>query len=83
MRLVEIAGRLVGQQQRRLHHQRPRNRDALLLAAGQLARPMLQTFGQSDPSQEIRGAAARFFTGRRAMRIGISTFSAASNSGSR
>ena len=33
VRFVEIAGRFVGEQQRRLHHQRARNRDALLFAA--------------------------------------------------
>ena len=31
--LVEIAGRLVGKEQRRTHHQRPCHRDPLLLAA--------------------------------------------------
>ena len=34
--LVQIAGRLVGEQQQRLRRQRAADRDALLLAAGQL-----------------------------------------------
>ncbi len=37
-RLVEIAGRLVGDQDARRWRQRPRDRHALLLAARQLAR---------------------------------------------
>ena len=35
---VEVGQRLVEQQQRRLHHQRARERQALLLAAGELGR---------------------------------------------
>ena len=35
---VEVGQRLVEQQQRRLHHQRAREREALLLAAGELGR---------------------------------------------
>ena len=37
---VEVAGRLVGQDQRRVGDQRPGDGDPLLLAAGQLARPV-------------------------------------------
>ena len=37
---VELARRLVGEQERRAVRQRARDRDALLLAAGQLRRPM-------------------------------------------
>ena len=37
-RAVEVAGRLVGDDQRRIGDQRARDRDALLLAAGQLVR---------------------------------------------
>ncbi len=43
--LVEVAGGLVGEEQRRGHDQRPRDGDTLLLAAGQHARAMLETFG--------------------------------------
>ena len=38
---VELAGRLVGEQQRRPVRQRARDRDALHLAAGQLRRPVI------------------------------------------
>ena len=41
-RLVEIAGRLVGDEDRRLGRQRARERHALLLAAGQLRRIVVQ-----------------------------------------
>ena len=54
--LVEIAGRLVGEEQRRAHHQRPRDRDALLFAARQHARPVLQPPGQPDALEEPRRA---------------------------
>src|SRR5260370_6989583 len=46
--LVEIAGRLVCQQHRRLIDERTRDRDALLLAAGQLARICLRLGGKTD-----------------------------------
>ena len=35
---VEISGRLIRQDQRRMVHERARDRDALLLAAGEIAR---------------------------------------------
>src|SRR5258705_1771353 len=46
---VEIAGRLVGEQQRRVVHQRPRDGDTLLLAARELipmvAKPIAEAYG--------------------------------------
>ena len=45
---VEVAGRLVGEDDLRPADQRPRHRDPLLLAAGQLARPVPQPVGQAD-----------------------------------
>ena len=48
---VEVAGRLVGQDQRRLGDQRPRHRDPLLLTAGQLAGPVLDPVAEADPVQ--------------------------------
>ena len=46
---VQVPGRLVGKDHRRLRHQRPRHRDALLLAAGQLARSVMpDTVGEPD-----------------------------------
>ena len=59
-RLVEIARGLVGQQQRRPHHQRARHRHPLLLAPGEHARPVLEALAQADPRQQFRRADARF-----------------------
>src|SRR5262249_42716643 len=46
--IIEVAGRLIRQQQRRLVHERASNRDALLLATGQridgAVRPVLQPY---------------------------------------
>ena len=82
--LVEIAGRLVGEQQRRAHDQRARDRDALLLAARQHARPVLEALAPARLAPGAASRAARHSAcGRRAMRIGISAFSTAVNSGSR
>ena len=57
---VEIAGRLVGQQQRRLRDQRPGDGHALLLAAGQHARTVLEPPFQPHSRQQRRGARPRF-----------------------
>ncbi len=46
---VEVAGRLVGEQQGGIRDQRAGNRDALLLAAGQLAGSVLDAVGEADP----------------------------------
>ena len=46
--LVKIAGRLVGHQDGRIGRQRPGERDALLLAAGQLRRIMVEPRAKSD-----------------------------------
>ena len=48
VRAVEIAGRFVGEDQRRIVGQRPRDRDALLLAARQLRRIVMTAIVQSD-----------------------------------
>ena len=45
---VEIAGRLIRKQDFGLINQRARNRDALLLTAGKLARMMIVAAGESD-----------------------------------
>ena len=52
-RRVEVSGRLVGKDQGRLVHQAARDRDALLLAAGELHRPMVRALGQADPSERL------------------------------
>ena len=55
---VEVAGGLVGQQQRRVVHERARDRDALLLAAGQLGRVVVELGGEADQAQDVRHLAA-------------------------
>ena len=60
---VERAERLVEQERSRPVDERPRERDALLLAAGELPRPpALEPFELDDPQQLVdaaRGARAR------------------------
>src|SRR5262249_34569938 len=53
---VERAGRLVGEQQLRLLRQRPRDRDALLLAAGHLDRLELRALAEADLLERGAGA---------------------------
>ena len=48
---VEIAGRLVGDQQIGVGDDRPGDRHSLLLAAGKLARIMMLAAGKADDSQ--------------------------------
>ena len=55
---VQVAGRLVGQQQRRRGDQRPGHRDPLLLAAGELVRLVAGPVGQADQVQRGQGPAA-------------------------
>ena len=45
---VEVAGRLVGEDDRRSRRERPPDGDALLLAAGQLARLVLQPVAEPE-----------------------------------
>jgi hypothetical protein len=52
---VEVAGRLVTQQQPGRQQQRPGQRHPLLLAARQLARPVGQALAQPDPHQQALG----------------------------
>ena len=62
---IEVAGRLVGEHRARLLHDRACDRDALLLAARELARPVGETLRRADPLEQLRRAAARAL-GRRA-----------------
>ena len=55
-RFVEIAGRLVGHQDRRVGRDRARERDALLLAAGKLRRIVRQPAAETDGDQLALGA---------------------------
>ena len=51
---VEVAGRLVGEDQLRLRRQRPGDGDALLLAAGELARAVLEAVAEADGVDDRR-----------------------------
>ena len=53
---VEIAGRLVPEQDRRIDRQRPRNRDALALAAGELVGQMIDALSEADEIAAVRRA---------------------------
>ncbi len=57
---VEIAGRLVGEDDFRIVDQSARDRDALLLAAGKLARMMIFAAGKADGSEHFLGFLAQF-----------------------
>ena len=63
-RRVEVAGRLVGEEQRRLGDDRARDRDALLLAAGELAGRVLLPAGQARPTPSAARASRRRSLGR-------------------
>ena len=56
---IEVAGRLVAEQQRGLADQRPRDRDALTLAAGQLRGPMIDALLEADGREQRAGALGR------------------------
>ncbi len=57
---VEVAGRLVRQEDRRLVDECARDRDALLLAAGQLVRIVVQSVAEADDLQDLLRAAVSF-----------------------
>src|SRR6516164_2644057 len=57
---IERAGRLVGQDEYRIIHHRARNDDALLLASGELIRPMMAAVGEADPVERPFGSASSF-----------------------
>ena len=60
-RRVEVAGRLVEQQHARPHDERAGDRDALLLAAGELRRQVVGAVGEADRRRALRarGCGAR------------------------
>src|SRR5262245_2688523 len=58
-RLVEIAGRLVGDEDGRVRRERAGERHALLLAAGQLGRVVLPPLAQAHGGKLARGALLR------------------------
>ena len=65
---VEVAGRLVGEEQRRLVDERARDGDALLLSARELVRVVVEPLAEADALERRRRArrAARCAPARRA-----------------
>src|SRR5689334_25085973 len=55
---VEIAGWLIGEQDRRIVEQRARDGDALLLAAGELIRMVASAIGEADRGERTQRAGA-------------------------
>ena len=79
---VQVSGRLVGEQERRIVGERARDRDALLLAARELRRIVMARGRRARLRRAARRRAARrCFTP--AISIGTSTFSSAVSEGSR
>ena len=82
---VEIAGRLVGEDQHGIVGERPRDGDALGLTAGELLRQLVLVSGEPEigrgASPPFRGWRSRESLPSR--RMGSITFSSAVNSGSR
>src|ERR1044071_10042617 len=56
--LIEIAGRLVGEDERRVVDQRTGDGDALALAAGELVRAVLGAVDQADALERFHGPLA-------------------------
>ena len=54
--IVEVAHRLVGEDERGIVDESPGNRDALLLAAAQFRRPMPGAIAKSDRVEQLPGA---------------------------
>ena len=56
---IEVAGGLVGQDDERIVHQRAGDGHALLLAAGELAGPMVQPVAQADQLGQLQAVVQR------------------------
>ena len=79
---VEVAGRLVGEHQLGLQQQRAGDRDALLLAARQLAGRVRRAVAEPDEVEQRRARGrAIAASARRAISAGSSTFSSAVSDG--
>ena len=55
---IEVSGRLVGDQQTRVVHERARNRDALLLATGEFSRQTPTLLGEANEREHFLDLAA-------------------------
>ena len=81
---IEVAGRLVAEQQRRVGDDRARDADALLLAARELPRIVLRAIGQADDLQrDRRRASCRSAFDSFVSSSGSSTLRSAVSTGSR
>jgi len=80
---VQVAGGLVGQDERRVRDQGSSDRDALLLAAGEFVRPVLDTVAEADAFQCCDGRRRRTSRATPAYDSGSSTLRAADCKGSR
>src|SRR6185503_7150218 len=67
---VEVARRLIREQQRGLVNQRPRDGHALLLPARKLRRLVIHAVAQSDALEQGLGASAAFALGKMSGSIG-------------
>ena len=82
-RLVEIAGGLVGEDQSGPVGERAGDGDALLLAAGKLARAVGQAVGEAERAEQRFGPLPRLGGAAPRTSWGMTTFSSALKSGSR
>ena len=80
---VEVAGRFVADQQRRIGDERARDRDALLLAAGQFARLVARAVREPDDLQRRRGILLSLRAFSDVSSSGSSTLRCAVSTGSR
>ena len=80
---IQVPGRLICEDQIGFLQKRPRHRDPLLLASGQLARLVMQP--APSPTSFNRAVASAFTSSgcRRWIKAGMQAFSSAVNSGSR
>ena len=62
---IEVPGRFIGEQYRRARHEGTRERNALLLAARELARIMSDARCETDPLQHLEGGSARIRAARK------------------
>jgi hypothetical protein len=64
---VEVAGGLVGEDERRPVGERPRDRHALLLAAREVASAVVHAVGQADGAEDVLAPGAHGAAGRTAV----------------
>ena len=57
---VEVSGRLVREDERRVVYERPRDRDPLTLSAGKLARAMIESIAKIDALERALGSPVAF-----------------------